>query len=132
MTLETAKRIVQESDGVRNKEAEAVVRGGMTYCEQKDNGERVYLWLKVFPTKTDEESSIKTAIDNYQNRKKRRTTIREKEQIPQEPITAALDHTVTDIEKPQGFTSITLSQLLEKIKKKMWDLWQQIDEIVIE
>ena len=132
MTLKTAKQIVEDGNGARNKEAEAVIRGGMTYCEQKDNGKRVYLWLKVFPTKTDEESSIKLAIENYQNRKKRRTTIKEKGQIPQEPITATLDHTVTDIEKPQGFTTITLSQLLEKIKKKMRNLWQQIDEIVIE
>ena len=130
MTLETAKRIVEDSNLAGNKEAEAVVRGGMTYCEQKDNGERVYLWLKVLPTKTDEESSIKEAIKNYQNRKNKRKAIKKNEQLPQDPVKT--NQEVTEIEAPTTAAPITLSQLLNNIKKKMWDLWQQIDAIVIE
>lgn len=130
MTLETAKQIVEDSTLTRNKEAEAVVRGGMTYCEQKDNGERVYLWLKVHPTKTDEESSIKEAIQNYQNRKNKRTTIKENELLTQDPVKT--NQEATEIETPTTDSPITLSQLLKKIKRRMWDLWQQIDAIVIE
>ena len=132
MTLETAKRILQENNGPRNKEAEAIVRGGMTYCEQKYDGERVYLWLKVLPTKTDAESSIKTAIEKYQNRKKSRTTTGDKQFLTPKIVTAVSNQDVKEIEAPIEASPITLSQLLNKIKRKMWDLWQQIDEIVIE
>ena len=55
MTLETAKRLVLEQDEYADKEAQTVVRGGMTICEQAADGRRTYLWIKVFPTKTDAE-----------------------------------------------------------------------------
>ena len=69
MTLETAKRLVEE--GHPNKEAEAVVRGGMTICENKEDGSRKYHWINVMPTMADEESSIDLAMKDY--RKKRQT-----------------------------------------------------------
>ena len=62
MTLETAKRIVREQGEDSNKEARAVVRGGMTICETSADRRRTYLWLKVLPTETDEESSIELAL----------------------------------------------------------------------
>ena len=61
MTLETAKRIIEE--GQPNKEAEAVVRGGMNICEVQADGRRKYRWVKVQPTKTDAESSIEVALE---------------------------------------------------------------------
>ena len=62
MTLETAKRIVAEQGESASKEAKAVVRGGMTICELTNDGHRTYPWIKVFPTETDTESSIKQAM----------------------------------------------------------------------
>ena len=53
MTLETAKRIVREQGEDSNKEARAVVRGGMTICEKNVDGSRKYIWVKIMPTKTD-------------------------------------------------------------------------------
>ena len=62
MTLETAKRIVQEKGEMADKEALAIVRGGMNICETKPDGSRKYQWIKVFPTSKDGESSIDAAL----------------------------------------------------------------------
>jgi hypothetical protein len=62
MTLDTAKRIVRERGEVACKEALAIVRGGMTICEKNVDGSRKYIWVKIMPTKTDEESSIELAL----------------------------------------------------------------------
>ncbi len=74
MTLETAKRIKNEGYvqglDVRtyeqfmllNKEEEAILRGGMNICETKEDGSRSYVWIKVKPTQTDNESSIDVAM----------------------------------------------------------------------
>lgn len=84
MTLETAKRISEKGDfqGLEittndeymllNKEAEAIIRGGMTICEEKGDGTRKYTWIKVKPTQTDDESSIEQAMKNHQRRKRPR------------------------------------------------------------
>lgn len=69
MTLETAKRIVREQGEDSNKEARAVVRGGMTICETSADRRRTYLWLKVLPTETDEESSIELALKMHNQKK---------------------------------------------------------------
>jgi hypothetical protein len=65
-----------------NKEAEAIIRGGMTICEEKGDGTRKYTWIKVKSTQTDEESSIEQAMKNLINyatiQRKRRKIIREK------------------------------------------------------
>jgi hypothetical protein len=69
MTLETAQRIVREQGEDSNKEARAVVRGGMTICETFADRRRTYLWLKVLPTETDEESSIELALKMHNQKK---------------------------------------------------------------
>lgn len=69
MTLETAKRIVREQGDDSNKEARAVVRGGMTICEISADGRRTYPWIKVLPTETDEESSIELALKIHNQKK---------------------------------------------------------------
>lgn len=69
MTLETANRIVQEQGELASKEALAIVRGGMTICEKKDDGSRKYVWVKIMPTKTDEESSIELALKMHNQKK---------------------------------------------------------------
>ena len=68
MTLETAKRIIEE--GQPNKEAEAVVRGGMTICEHTEDGRRNYIWIKVLPTESDNESSINLALKAHREKNK--------------------------------------------------------------
>ena len=69
MTLETAKQVVREQGEQASKEALAVVRGGMNICEKMADGSRKYLWVKVRPTKTDDESSIDVALKNQKKRK---------------------------------------------------------------
>ncbi len=73
MTLETAKCIKQEysikdKDSALYKEAEAILRGGMNICEIMDDGSRKYIWIKVTPTKSDKESSVKAAMEQYRMR----------------------------------------------------------------
>ena len=68
MTLETAKRIIEE--GQPNKEAEAVVRGGMTICEHTEDGHRNYIWIKVLPTENDNESSINLSLKAHREKNK--------------------------------------------------------------
>lgn len=83
MTLETAKRIVDE--GTPNKEAEAIVRGGMTICEIDTDGNRNYKWIKVLPTTSDSVSSVEVALGNIRrrNNKQQQTNI-ETETISEE------------------------------------------------
>lgn len=69
MTLETAKKIVLEQGENSNKEARAVVRGGMTICETSADGRRTYPWIKVLPTETDAESSIELALKMHNQKK---------------------------------------------------------------
>ena len=97
MTLETAKRIIEE--GQPNKEAEAVVRGGMTICENQENGSRKYKWIKVSPTKTDNESSIELAMKIYQKKKQPRS---KKDERTKTVIEAGNHPVQTTIENLQG------------------------------
>ena len=88
MTLETAKRIkneeyVQGQDArtyeqfmILKKEADAILRGGMNICETKEDGSRSYIWVKVKPTKTDNESSIDVAMKKYRRSKLPSTKMR--------------------------------------------------------
>lgn len=81
MKLETAKKIKNEvyvqGQDVRtyeqfmllNKEADAILRGGMYICEKLENGTRKYVWVKVKPTQTDNESSIDVAMKKYRRGK---------------------------------------------------------------
>lgn len=69
MTLDTAKRIVREQGEEACKEALAIVRGGMTICEKNVDGSRKYIWVKIMPTKTDEESSIELALKMHNQKK---------------------------------------------------------------
>ncbi len=71
MTLDKAKRIVREQGEVACKEALAIVRSGMTICEKNVDGSRKYIWVKIMPTKTDEESSIDVALEILRMRKTR-------------------------------------------------------------
>jgi len=127
MTLETARRIVDE--GTPNKEAEAVVRGGMTICETKSDGNRVYQWIKVIPTTNDSESSIELALEKYQNRKQKRPGQKREEPVLHEPETSPTS--VVSIHK-EDRTQPSQPALLERIKKRAKDLWKEIDSIVVE
>ncbi len=131
MTLETARRIVDE--GISNKEAEAVIRGGMTICHTKSDGSRSYQWIKVHPTANDEESSIEIALGNTRKRKS----------IRQVPKTSMKEELITyKTESPQmspnPSTTIEVANLslqptfFERLKKKAVEIWKEIDSIVIE
>ena len=98
MTLETAKRIIEE--GLPNKEAEAVVRGGMTICEHTEDGRRNYIWIKVLPTESDNESSINLALKAHRDKNKMianlvksdstiQVKVIAKQEVRQEPIVSS-------------------------------------------
>ena len=127
MTLETAKRIVNE--GTANKEAEAVVRGGMTICETKTDGSRKYQWVKVLPTNTDEESSINVALVKYRNRRQKHSNKKKEEAILHEPESSPTPD--ASIPKEES-TQPSQPALLERLKKRAKDLWKEIDSIVVE
>jgi hypothetical protein len=126
MTLETAKRIVNE--GLPNKEAEAVVRGGMTICEEKADGNRKYQWIKVLPTKNDEESSIGMALEKYRNMKQKRSNTKKMESIPQEPKDISYASPIHNEDE----THFLQSSFLERLKKEAKSFWEELDSIVVE
>lgn len=130
MTLETAKRIVQEQGEFACKEALAVARGGMTICEKKEDGSRKYIWVKVKPTLTDDESSIDTALKNRQVGKTKQPSKTIKEESQSEPvITSApiIQERVFEIQIQRQRPSF-----FERLKNKAVEIWHEIDSIVVE
>ena len=130
MTLDTAKRIVQEQGEQASKEALAVVRGGMTICEKKTDGCRKYVRIKVKPTMTDDESSIDAALENHRKRKTNQPSSTQTGQAQPEPVTSNApitpnlsSKTETQIERPSFF---------EHLKNKAVEIWHEIDSIVVE
>ena len=136
MTLETAKRIVEEQGDLDNKEAQAVVRGGMNICEQTNDGRRVYKWIKVYPTKTDMESSIVQALRKSQAKKTKKPKDIPKHQEPVLP-SAVEAHIVpasrqTGNSNDETLNTLSLPPFLLDVKKRLRDLWEAIDQTVKE
>lgn len=135
MTLETAKKIVAEQGESASKEAQAVVRGGMTVCELSADGRRTYPWIKIMPTKTDAESSIELALEM---RRVMKTATCKKKQFKQKPdavpvITPEVfPIQVSKIELPEEDKSFSIHSLISKGKQKLRELWKELDEIVVE
>ena len=132
MTLETAKRIIEE--GLPNKEAEAVVRGGMTICENQENGSRKYKWIKVLPTKTDEESSIELAIKIYQKKKQPRR----KRDDGTNHVVETANHPVQNTnnnpqeQEPETKRTYTLSSTIAYLRRKINEFVKILDGLVEE
>ena len=130
MTLETAKRIVREQGEDSNKEARAVVRGGMTICEKNVDGSRKYVWVKVKPTMTDDESSIDVALEILRMRK---TSL-----LSPTPIgRAQTEPVIPNVTMPSNLsneseTQIARQSFFERIKNKAVEIWHEIDSIVVE
>ena len=146
MTLETAKRIKEEGAVpgqeaknydqymLLNKEAEAILRGGMTICESMEDGSRKYTWIKVKPTPTDDESSIQQALKNYQKRKI--GTIKKPQKQETNPQPSKPQPIATEKEPPMKAPKIkditTLSQLTTYLKAKFERFVEIMDKIVDE
>ena len=128
MTLETAKRIVDE--GTPNKEAEAIVRGGMTICEIDTDGSRNYKWIKVLPTTSDSVSSVEVALGNNRRRNNKQQTNIEAETISEEKESPLMSNVTSSLENI-GPLTLQLS-FFERLKRKAIVLWKEIDSIVIE
>ena len=130
MTLETAKRIVREQGEEACKEALAIVRGGMTICEKKADGSRRYVWVKVKPTMTDDESSIDVALENRRKRKTKQTSNIPTGQTQTEPVTpqAAIAPNLSSETDKQ----IARPSFYERLKSKAVEIWHEIDSIVVE
>ena len=136
MTLDTAKRIVQEKGDFADKEARSVVRGGMNICEETNDGRRVYKWIKVCPTKTDGESSINQALMKYQSIKNKKPN---DVKNPLEPILPHIETSSveTSSERNEELNKITEEQsqmvmFWGNLKRKLRELWEKIDECVVE
>lgn len=140
MTLETAKRIVREQGEDSNKEARAVVRGGMTICETSADRRRTYLWLKVLPTETDEESSIELALKMH-NQKKQPISKSSTKAITH-PSTAIVEETSITIhseptvskkmDSPDLKEVHPFLQLIAYLKKKFEEFVKVMDDFVEE
>jgi len=130
MTLETAKRIVREQGEEASKEALAIVWGGMTICEKKADGSRRYVWVKVKPTMTDDESSIDVALENRRKRKTKQTSNIPTGQTQTEPVTpkAAIAPNLSSETDKQ----IARPSFFERLKSKAVEIWHEIDSIVVE
>lgn len=130
MTLETAKQQVLAQGESASKEALAVVRGGMTICEKKEDGSRKYVWVKVKPTMTDDRSSIDAALEKHRKRKTRQPSntpigqVQTDSVIPNAPVT---QNPPSEIEK-----QIERPSFFERLKNKAVKIWHEIDSIVVE
>ena len=148
MTLETANRIksegyVQGQDKrtyeqflVMNKEAEAILRGGMNICETKEDGSRKYVWIKVKPTPTDNESSIDVAMKKYRRRKQSCSNMRVEQTEIRFHDSAVTVPSYTapspQHEEPTQDEQSPLSQLISNLKRKFADFVKTMDELVVE
>ena len=130
MTLETAKRIVREQGEDSNKEARAVVRGGMTICEKNVDGSRKYIWVKIMPTKTDEESSIDVVLEILRMRKTRLLSPTPIGQAQTEPVIPNV--TMPSNLSNESETQIARPSFYERLKNKAVEIWHEIDSIVVE
>ena len=130
MTLETAKRIVREQDEEACKEALAIVRGGMTICEKNVDGSRKYVWVKVKPTMTDDESSIDVALEILRMRKARLLSPTPIGQAQTEPVIPNV--TMPSNLSNESETQIARQSFFERIKNKAVEIWHEIDSIVVE
>ena len=130
MTLETAKRMVQEQGEYANKEARAVVKGGMTICELTEAGRRTYPWIKVMRTKTDGESSIEQAliIRRGKNTKTKQGPVEPPVKTP-EIAPAQVSHKE---EIPKEKDSFSINSFISKKKQRLLEMWKEIDEILAE
>jgi len=138
MTLDTANRIVQEQVEHANKEACAVVRGGMTICEQSADGRRNYLWIKVLPTKTDDESSIDQAL---KMRRAAKNSFNNHKQPKHELKSIVFSNNFHDDAPPHSLNveeslyenrKFPISTALSIFKEKIQKLMKFLDEIVVE
>ena len=140
MTLETAKRIVREQGDDSNKEARAVVRGGMTICETSADRRRTYLWLKVLPTETDEESSIELALKMHNQKKRpisksstKAITHPSKTIVEETSITIHSEPTVSKkMDSPDSKEVHPFLQLIAYLKKKFEEFVKVMDDFVEE
>lgn len=132
MTLETAKRIIEE--GQPNKEAEAVVRGGMTICENQENGSRKYKWIKVSPTKTDNESSIELAMKIYQKKKQPRSKKDERTKTVIEADNHPVQTTIENLQEqePETNSTYSLSSTIAYLRRKINEFMKVLDGLVEE
>ena len=130
MTLDTAKRIVREQGEVACKEALAIVRGGMTICEKNVDGSRKYVWVKVKPTMTDDESSIDVALEILRMRKARLLSPTPIGQAQTEPVIPNV--TMPSNLSNESETQIARQSFFERIKNKAVEIWHEIDSIVVE
>ena len=130
MTLETAKRIVREQGEEACKEALAIVRGGMTICEKNVDGSRKYVWVKVKPTMTDDESSIDVALEILRMRKARLLSPTPIGQAQTEPVIPNV--TMPSNLSNESETQIARQSFFERIKNKAVEIWHEIDSIVVE
>ena len=130
MTLETAKRIVREQGEEACKEALAIVRGGMTICEKNVDGSRKYVWVKVKPTMTDDESSIDVALEILRMRKTSLLSPTPIGQAQTEPVIPNV--TMPSNLSNESETQIARQSFFERIKNKAVEIWHEIDSIVVE
>ena len=128
MTLETAKQIVEERRP--NKEAEAIFRGGMYICENTADGGREYVWIKVMPTNTDDESSIDVALVKHRKRETRQTSNTPIGQVQTDSVTP--NAPVTQPPPCEIETQITRPSFFGRLKNKAVEIWHEIDSIVVE
>jgi hypothetical protein len=140
MTLETAKRIVREQGDDSNKEARAVVRGGMTICEISADGRRTYPWIKVLPTETDEESSIELALKIHNQKKLSISRLSTKAiYAPTKAIVEEATATIHSeptipkkMDNPNSKDVDPFWQLIKYLKRKFEEFVKTMDELVDE
>ena len=140
MTLETAKRIVREQGELAAKEALAIVRGGMTICEKKSDGSRKYVWVKVKPTMTDEESSIELALKIHNQKKLSISRLSTKAiYAPTKAIVEEATATIHSeptipkkMDNPNSKDVDPFWQLIKYLKRKFEEFVKTMDELVDE
>jgi len=135
MTLETAKRIVLEQGEDANREALAVVRGGMVMIMRDKDGRRRGPWVEVLPTETDEESSIERAIEMYRTKKPSPNNHIQPKQTPIAAPAKMPEEASSHVPNEESFVEdapLSICSFISYIKEKLLKFWKKIDVIVVE
>ena len=94
----------------------------------------MYVWLKVFPTETDEESSTIQAVNEYRKKKelRNRSSKKQEEQISSPTPALQQKEVAPQIVESEPKESNPLSNIVSKIKKKFEEFVKKMDGIVEE
>ena len=102
----------------------------MVICELTADGRRSYPWIKVMPTRTDDESSIEQALEirRGKNKQSKQGPVATPVKTPEiAPVQVSNEE-----ELPKEKDTFSITSFISKKKQRLLEMWKEIDEILVE